>query len=124
MSVDETKQSGAATGTFTSYTIGFVISIILTLVAYFIVVEKYLPGRTLLATLVALAITQLLVQLIFFLHLGRESKPRWNLTVLLYAVLLVVILVVGTLWIMANLNYHMGPQEVEEYLLQDEGINK
>jgi cytochrome o ubiquinol oxidase operon protein cyoD len=54
---------------------------------------------------------------VFFLHLGRESKPRWNLNALLFAVLVVVIIVFGSLWIMHNLNYHMqNPQQINKYL--------
>ena len=53
------------------------------------------------------AVMQLLIQLIFFLHLNSESKPRWNLTVFLFIILIVGILVIGTLWIMYNLDYNM-----------------
>jgi cytochrome o ubiquinol oxidase operon protein cyoD len=52
-----------------------------------------------------LAIAQLLVQLFCFLHLGQESKPRWNLVALVFALFIVVVLVGGTLWIMHNLGH-------------------
>ncbi len=74
--------------------------------------------------LAALAVTQLLVQLLFFLHLGRESKPRWNLIVLAFAVMVVVIVVFGSLWIMKNLQYnhgHQTPEETDKFLIHDEG---
>jgi cytochrome o ubiquinol oxidase subunit IV len=79
------------------------------------------------AWIVALALVQLFIQLIFFLHLGRESKPRWNLSALAFAVIVVVILVFGSLWIMASLDYHGGhhstPQTSDEYIIQDEGFH-
>lgn len=110
--------TGAAHGTYLSYTIGFVLSIILTLGAYYLVVEKILAGRELAAAIVGLAVLQLFVQLLFFLHLGSESKPRWNLMVFLFAALVVVIVVFGSIWIMDNLDYHMMPEEMDHQLLE------
>lgn len=115
-----------------SYITGFVLSLVLTLVAYSLVWRYVQSNYTLytdkflLISVAALAITQLLVQLVFFLHLSRESKPRWNLAVLSFAVLIVVILVFGSLWIMWNLDYHhaseITPAETDKYIIEDEGI--
>jgi cytochrome o ubiquinol oxidase operon protein cyoD len=73
----------------------------------------------LLAVVVGLAVAQLLVQLVFFLHLGREPKPRQNLVVFLFMLLVIGILVIGSLWIMHNLNYHMTmtPKQMDQKLL-------
>ena len=73
------------------------------------------------AALAVLAITQLLVQLVFFLHIDKERKPRWNLAVLLFAALIVFIIVGGSLWIMYHLNYNMSPQQMNQYMLQQDG---
>lgn len=94
-----------------SYIIGFVLSVILTLLAYSLVVNGVLGGWNLIYALVGLAVVQLLVQLLFFLHLGRESEPRWNLLVFDFTLVVVIILVVGSLWIMNNLHYNMTPQD-------------
>jgi cytochrome o ubiquinol oxidase operon protein cyoD len=64
----------------------------------------------------------LLVQLIFFLHLGRGSNVRWNILVLSFASLVVIIIVTGSLWIMNNLDYHMGGHDMDTYIIKDEGI--
>jgi cytochrome o ubiquinol oxidase operon protein cyoD len=104
-----------------SYVVGFVLSLALTLVAYTCVVSHSF-GTYLIAVIVALAIAQLLVQLFFFLHLGRESKPRWKLVVFLFMLLVLAILVFGSLWIMNNLNYHMSPSKMDDYILHDEGV--
>jgi len=45
--------------------------------------------------------------LIFFLHLGIESKPRWNLLVFYFMVVVLAILLYGSFWIMSNLDYRM-----------------
>jgi heme/copper-type cytochrome/quinol oxidase subunit 4 len=71
-----------------------------------------------------------MVQLFFFLHIGRESKPRLNAAAFLFATLVVTILVAGSLWIMDNLNYHHGahehktPAEVDEHIIHDEGYRE
>jgi len=86
---------------------GFVLSIALTLAAYFIVVEHLLTSWVLLVTVVGLGIVQAVVQLVFFLHIGLESKPRWYLIIFLFMVLIIVILVGCTMWIMRNLDYNV-----------------
>jgi len=98
---------------FKAYVTGFLISLIFTLIAWGIVNRHVTNGHHLYSHLfiniivLSLAILQLVVQLIFFLHLGREKKPRWNLQALLAAVGIIIILVVGSIWIMNNLNYSM-----------------
>jgi cytochrome o ubiquinol oxidase operon protein cyoD len=112
-------------GSLKSYTIGFVLSILFTLFAYFLVVNQTLSATTIMVAILVLAITQMLVQLVFFLHLGQESKPRWNLIVLLFALLVVLIVVIGSIWIMNNLNTHQpSPADLNSYIIKDEGISK
>jgi cytochrome o ubiquinol oxidase operon protein cyoD len=117
-----------AQGSVRSYTIGFALSLILTLAAYILVVNDTFKGWTLAGVLAALAITQLIVQLIYFLHLGRESKPRWNLAVMLFAIMVVSIVVFGSLWIMKNLQYNhnhgAGPAGTDKFIIHDEGYER
>ena len=89
------------------YILGFVASILLTFIAYFTAVDHLLSGLALVFAVVTLGVAQALVQFVCFLHLGRESKPRWNLIVFLFMVLIGVVLVFGSLWIMYNLDYRM-----------------
>jgi cytochrome o ubiquinol oxidase operon protein cyoD len=119
----ERNNSEASHGSVASYIAGFVLSLMLTMTAYLLVlrhVNSYhsiLSHGTLVFMLVGLALTQLIVQLIFFLHLDRESKPHWNMTVLLFAVTVVVIIVFGSLWIMNNLNYHHpSTEQINKYI--------
>lgn len=96
----------------TAYIIGFVLSIVLTLIAFGFAYMHILSDHTfpthemLLPLLIGLALVQLGVQLVFFLHLGREEKPKWNLLASLFALFVVFILVGGTLWIMHNLAHN------------------
>jgi len=100
--------TGATYGTYQSYTVGFVLSILLTLFSFYLVGSAALPPKTLYIAVGALAITQLFVQLVFFLHLNTHSKSSWNLLSFLFTLVVVLILVLGTLWIMYNLYANMG----------------
>jgi cytochrome o ubiquinol oxidase operon protein cyoD len=103
-------------GTLKSYITGFAFSIILTITAYLLVVHRAFSADIIVAAIVGLALVQFLIQLVFFLHLGKETKPRWKLFVLVFMILIVLILVFGSIWIMNNLNYRMTPEQVNTYL--------
>ncbi|MES2272851.1 MAG: cytochrome o ubiquinol oxidase subunit IV [Chlamydiota bacterium] len=94
-------------GTLRSYVLGFSLSILLTLTAYFLVVAHFLTGLILDLATAGLALIQALVQLVLFLNLIREPKPRWNLIIFLFMTMIVLIIVFGSLWIMNNLNYNL-----------------
>ena len=89
--------------------LGLTSSLILTFAAYRIVIHHHLEGLALIITVLALAGLQAVLQLIFFLHLGLESKPHWGLLTFLFTFLVLIIIVGGTLWIMGNLNYDLMP---------------
>lgn len=131
----------SSNGSFKTYTSGFILSLSLTGTAFWlahkhIVSHHVSPSdNVMLAALAALAVVQLFVQLVFFLHLDRESKPRWNNVVLAFAVTVVVIIVGGSIWIMTNLNYHhegfgkthdghtlTTPSQTNRYIIKDEGV--
>ncbi len=105
---------GVGHGDLRSYVTGFVMSILLTLLPYFIVVKHLLSGYMLVAAIVCFGVAQLLVQLVFFLHLSPKAKAKWNLIALVFTGLIVLILVVGTLWIMNNLNYNMSQTIIDK----------
>ncbi len=112
-------------GSVTSYTSGFLLSIILTLIPFWLVIEGAVSGSSLLVLLALFAIAQVLVQIQFFLHLGQEPKPRWHGTAFKYMVMVVVIIVFGSIWIMNNLHYNMMPgHEVDTYIKDEEAIER
>jgi cytochrome o ubiquinol oxidase operon protein cyoD len=112
------------TATISTYVIGFILSLVLTLTAFLIVSKHGIHGNALIFSLAGLALIQFLVQLVFFLHMDSEPKPRWNLTALFFAVTVIVILVAGSLWIMYHLNYNMTSQQTNTYIQQEENIYK
>jgi cytochrome o ubiquinol oxidase subunit IV len=108
-------------GSHISYMVGFGLSILLTMVAYVLVTKHIMTGSGLVAVIIGLALIQFFVQLFFFLHLGRETRPRWKLLVLAFMILIVLILVGGSIWIMYNLNYRMTPQQINNYMQNQDG---
>ena len=104
------------------YVVGFVGSVGLTLAAYLISTRGNLSVGTIMVLLSVLALLQFMTQMIFFLHLGTERKPRWKLGVLCFMLGVVLILVVGSIWIMNNLNYHMTPQQMQQYLKNQDSL--
>ena len=105
--------------TITRYTIGFVLSLLLSLAAYYYVVLGS-SETWLLPVLGALALIQMTVQLIFFLHLGEEVRPRYRLASFGFMLLVLTIVVVGSLWVMVHLNNNMmdmTPDEKTNYMM-------
>ena len=97
-----------------SHFTGFLLSLVLTLAAYFIVVKNLLPSTPFYITLSILAVAQATLQLFFFLHIGQERKPHWKLTIFFFMLTVIVVIVFGTLWIMNNLNYNLMSSKMEQ----------
>ncbi|RRJ67289.1 cytochrome o ubiquinol oxidase subunit IV [Paenibacillus oralis] len=87
-------------GSFKSYTIGFICSIVLTVIPIVIVLNGWLEGKANAIVLMIAATLQLVVQLLFFMHLRDEKKPRYNLISLLLGLVILVVIVAGSMWIM------------------------
>jgi cytochrome o ubiquinol oxidase operon protein cyoD len=111
-----------------AYSAGLISSIILTITAYLLVVsdslrERWSPALVAIA-LSILAVIQLIVQLLFFLHLNEESKPRWKLMSFIFAFIILGIIVFGSLWIMFDMNSRMmmSPTDMIKYMNRQSGI--
>ncbi|MGH7195988.1 MAG: cytochrome o ubiquinol oxidase subunit IV [Candidatus Saccharimonadales bacterium] len=104
-------------GSLRAYLSGFVLSVVLTLVAYFAVTLHWSMGWSLVIILLALAVAQFFVQVLFFLHVGRELRPRYKRLLLLMMIIIVLIVVIGSVWIIYNLNNRMMPsvKQMEKY---------
>ncbi|PSD39481.1 cytochrome o ubiquinol oxidase subunit IV [Acinetobacter radioresistens] len=101
------NSAGAAHGNFKQYTIGFILSVFLTIIPFGMVMSGGFE-RGLLVTVIAItAAAQVLVQLVFFLHMNASSEQRWNVIAFIYTVLCIAILLVGSVWIMNYLHFNM-----------------
>ena len=91
-------------GTVRSYVIGFILSLVFTIIPYYLVVEKVVSGKVLLGTILGFGLLQMIVQVVFFLHLGREKKPYWQRYFLVGTIGGILVVVGGSIWIMSHLH--------------------
>jgi len=110
--------------TFASYLTGFIYSVLITMSAYLLVSHQAVNGWTAIYVVLGLAVVQLAVQVVYFLHLGKEGRPRWNSIVFAFMVLVVLVFVIGSLWIMKNLNSRMmpSPSQMKQYMTSQDGL--
>ena len=102
--------TGIPKGTFRGYMTGFVLSVILTAIPFYLVMEMPIPDAQLVGfTVVGFAIAQILVHMIFFLHLDPRAEGGWIILALVFTIILVVIAISGTMWVMYHLNANMMP---------------
>jgi cytochrome o ubiquinol oxidase operon protein cyoD len=102
-------------GTLKSYVIGFLASFLLTAISFSLVIIRLFSERILIYAIIGLAIAQAIVQLLFFLHVGQEeAKPRWASIIFCFTVLILLIVVIGSLWIMYDLNDRMMSDMTQE----------
>ncbi len=108
-------------GSLASYTIGFILCLVLTALSFCAVMSGVLPHGDILPAIVALAVVQLLVQLVLFLHLGFAPEQRNDTVVFILTAMLIAIIVSGSLWVMHNANTNMMPMRmsVERALAKD-----
>ncbi|MEJ2166347.1 MAG: cytochrome o ubiquinol oxidase subunit IV [Deltaproteobacteria bacterium] len=101
------ESSGASRGSLKSYITGFILSIVLTGIAFALVMSGMFSDTAVLFGIFAAAVVQILVHLHYFLHLDASSAMRWNVLALLLTLLIMTLFVWGTLWIMGHLNYRI-----------------
>jgi len=107
MNVSFTIQNGTTRGSLRSYATGLVLALILTVGPFWMVMSGAVSGSMAVVGVVAFALGQVVVHLVFFLHMNSSSDQRWNLTALLFTVLIIGILVGGSIWIMFHLSHNM-----------------
>jgi len=97
-------------GTLRDYVIGFVLSVILTAIPFWLVMGKVIedPGLTALVIL-GIGAVQIVVHMVYFLHMNARSEGGWNLLALIFTTVLVVIVLAGSLWVMYHMNTNMMP---------------
>lgn len=101
--------------TFRGYVIGFLLSVALTAIPFWLVMGEVLPSKNVTTALILVfAVAQMLVHVVFFLHLDSRSQGGWNLLAAIFTIVLVVIAVSGSLWVMFHMNANMMPMSPHE----------
>jgi len=100
----------AGHGTFRSYVTGFILSVILTAIPFWLVMAGVFESRLVTAALVmGFGAIQIVVHMIYFLHMNTKSEGGWTMLALIFTLLLVAIALAGSLWVMHHLNVNMMP---------------
>lgn len=92
-----------------SYVIGFALSALLTAVPFGLVMAGTVPAATAVPVCVGLGAVQIVVHLVYFLHMNAASSRSWNMAAFVFTVVIVAILVAGTVWVMYHLDMNMMP---------------
>ena len=95
------------TANFLSYTAGLGFAIVLTIVSFVVAQTNLLWAPGIPMGLIVLAFAQIGVHLVFFLHLGSGPDHTNNILALAFGVLIVFLVITGSVWIIANLNWNM-----------------
>ena len=100
--------------------IGFGLSVILTAIPFWLVMSGVLVNPQLTGIVImAFAVVQIVVHMIYFLHMNTKSENGWTMMALIFTVVVVVIILAGSLWVMHNMNTHMMPGAHDMHRMQD-----
>jgi len=109
------EHDGASHGTFKSYMTGFVLAVILTAIPFWLVMDNVIESSSTTAmVLLGLGAIQIVVHMIYFLHMNFRSEGGWNMLALIFTVVFVVITLSGSLWVMYHMNANMMPAMTHE----------
>ena len=104
---DHISSSGESHGSVGSYLTGFVLAVILTVAAFGIVMSHAMSPSGTVGAIALLAVIQIVVHLVYFLHMNGSSAQRWNVMAFVFTVLSVIVLVAGTIFIMHDTSINM-----------------
>ena len=108
-------------GTLKSYMTGFVLAVILTAIPFWLVMGKvFTKSSTTGLVLLGLATVQIVVHMVYFLHMNSRSEGGWSMLALIFTAVLVFIMLTGSIWVMYHLNNNMMPGMIQD--LQQEAV--
>lgn len=101
---------GVDHGSLRGYLTGFGLSVVLTAIPFWLVMTNALGNQMASAiAIMAFAVVQIIVHMVFFLHMNTRSESGWTMMALIFTLILVVIALTGSLWVMYHLNVNMMP---------------
>jgi cytochrome o ubiquinol oxidase subunit IV len=107
MHLNDSSKIESSSGSVKSYTIGFIVSVVLTAIPFILATTGMLPHSLTLFCIFASAVLQILIQLHYFLHLDTSSGMYWNILSLIFTFFIIFLFVGGSIWIMHSLHYRM-----------------
>ena len=107
--------AGGSHGSLKDYTIGFILSVILTAIPFWLVMGNvFEKSSTTALVILGFAAVQIVVHMIYFLHMNTKSEGGWNMLALIFTLVVVVITLSGSLWVMFHMNANMMPMSPHE----------
>lgn len=92
------------------YVVGFLLSVVLTAIPFWLVMGEVLPTPGLTAfVILGFAAVQIVVHMVYFLHMSPKVEGGWSVMAMLFTVIVVVIMLAGSIWVMYHLNTNMMP---------------
>lgn len=102
-------------GTLNSYLTGFGLSVVLTAIPFILVMGNLFSNANVTAVAVlGLGVVQIIVHMVYFLHMNSRSENGWTMLAMIFTVVLVVIALTGSLWVVFHLNANMMPPSIGE----------
>lgn len=89
------------------YLIGFALSVVLTAIPFWMVMSGHFDQTVTIVTIVGMAIVQILVHTVAFLHVNGKAEGGWTLMAYVFTAVLVLIVISGSIWIMYHLSTNM-----------------
>jgi len=100
----------AGHGSFRGYLTGFLLSVVLTAVPFWLVMGHVIADSRVAAfAVMAIGVVQIFVHMVYFLHMNSKSEGGWTMLAMIFTVVLVVITLSGTIWVMYHMNSNMMP---------------
>jgi cytochrome o ubiquinol oxidase operon protein cyoD len=101
---------GHPESTFGGYMIGFVLSVLLTAIPFWLVMHKvFTRSDTTAFVILAIGAVQIVVHMVYFLHMTPKAEGGWSMLALMFTGVLLVILLSGSIWVMYHMNANMMP---------------
>ncbi len=102
-------------GSMRDYVIGFVLSVILTVIPFWLVMGEVIDSKVwTVALIMGFGAVQIVVHMVYFLHMNRKSEGGWIIMSLLFTGIIILIALVGSLWVMHHLDANMMPTSPEQ----------
>ena len=112
---DAHDEASSRHGSFRDYLIGFVLAAVLTAIPFWIVIyDVFRNPRVGAVVILIFAFVQIVVHMVYFLHMNTKSEGGWTVLALIFTAVLVVITLSGSLWVMEHLDYNMMPMSPEQ----------
>jgi len=107
---DEHHEEEGPHSSFSGYMLGFMASVFLTAIPFWLVMGDVFSSRnTTVLIILAFALVQILVHMVYFLHMNFQSEGGWTMLSLIFTVILLFITLAGSLWVMHHMNVNMMP---------------